>query len=237
MKYSIIIPTLNEEEGIAKVLCAIPKEILSAGEVLVMDSSTDMTPEIAVRLGAIVIRPAGKGKGNAMRDGVRHAQGDILIFMDGDGTDPPQQIPKLIKKLEYFDIVLGARSVDLEADEHYKYIGRIWQSLVMPVLGKAGLKIKGDALAGFRVMRKNTWNKLNLEATDFLIETEMNVKALKLGMRIGEVPIPHLKRAGGLLKSKFLRSPDQWVKIIKYVLKQKFKDNFDKYIHYGKPLI
>ncbi len=237
IKYSIIIPTLNEEEGIAKVLCSIPKEILSDSEVLVVDSSTDMTPEIACRLGAKVIRPIGKGKGNAMREGVKNAHGNILIFLDGDGTDPPQYIPKVIKKLENYDMVLGARGIENDGDETYKNIYKLYHSIISPIFWQSGLKLQGDPLAGFRAMRRATWHRLGLISTDFLIETEMNVKSVKLGLRVGEVSIPHIRRSGGLLRSKFVNSPNQWVKVIKYVLKQRLKGQFGRFVRYSKPLI
>lgn len=84
MKYSIIIATLNEEKGIAKVINSIPKEIRSQSEIIVPDVSTDSTPEIAEKLGARVIRMKEKGKGRQMREAVRQSRGEILIFMDGD---------------------------------------------------------------------------------------------------------------------------------------------------------
>jgi len=74
---SIIIPTLNEEEGIAKVICSIPEKIRRQSEVIVVDVSTDSTPIIAERLGAKVIREKRKGKGRQMRRGVKESTGEI----------------------------------------------------------------------------------------------------------------------------------------------------------------
>ncbi len=235
VKYSIIIPTRNEEEGIAKVICSIPQSIVKDAEIIVVDSSDDLTPTIARRLGAKVIRVPKKGKGYAMRVAARKAKGEILIFLDGDGTDPPTYIPKLLKKLNKYDIVLGTRSLaysDKDA-KAYRLIFKIYGAFVIPAFKAAGLKIKGDPLAGFRVMRKETWEKLDLKSNDFLIETEMNFKALKLGMKIGEVPIPHLPRAGGLLKSKLVRDPKQWIKILKMILSFVKEEKFKKKIKKG----
>ena len=136
--------------------------------------------------------------------------------MDGDSTDPPEYIPKLLKKLKHFDIVLGARTLK-GGEPLYKGIFTIYAAFIWPAFKIAGLDIKGDPLAGFRVLRKKTWQKLNLKANDFLIETEMNLNAIKLSLKIGEGPIPILKRAGGLLKSKLVRSPEQWIKIMNAV--------------------
>ncbi len=216
-KLSIIIPTLNEEEGIAKVICSIPEKIRKQSEVIVVDVSTDCTPIIAKRLGARVIRAKRKGKGRQMRQAAEQANGEILIFLDGDGTDPPQYIPKLLKELEGVDLVLGCRSMKkFKTDDNYmrrvfKVYGFFVQNLFRLISFKAS-----DPLAGFRAIRKKDWQKLKLISNDFKIETEMNIKAMKQGLAIKEVAIPHLKRCGGGLKaSKLVYNPEQWFEISK----------------------
>ena len=104
---SIIIPTLNEEQAIAKVICSIPESAAEKAEIIVVDASDDYTPAIARRLGARVVRTGKKGKGRQMKMGAKKSKGKILVFLDGDGTDPPEYIPKLLKKLEKADLVLG----------------------------------------------------------------------------------------------------------------------------------
>ncbi len=98
-KLSIIIPTLSEEEGIAKVICSIPKETRKESEVIVIDVSNDLTSIIAERLGARVIKAERKGKGRQMRQAAEQANGEILIFLDGDGTDPAQY-SKIIERVK-----------------------------------------------------------------------------------------------------------------------------------------
>jgi len=223
MKFSIIIPTLNEEEGIAKVLCSIPEEIRKQSEVIVVDSSTDYTPLIAKRLGARVIKTR-KGKGRQMRKGVEMSQGEILIFLDGDGTDPAEFIPKLIKELEKANLVLGCRGrKEFKEDNRImRQIFKVYSVFMGPLFSLIGFKTS-DPLAGFRVIRRKDWDKLNLKSKAFEIETEMNIKAIKEGFLIKEVAIPHLKRCGGLGKSKFAYNPKQWLVISKMFLKY-FKD-------------
>ncbi len=218
---SIIIPTLNEEEGIAKVICSIPEKIRSQSEVIVVDVSTDCTPIIAERLGAKVIRAEKKGKGRQMRQGAENSQGEILIFLDGDGTDPPQYIPKLLKELKTADLVLGCRSMkEFETDDRaMRRVFKVYGFFISPLFRLIGFKAS-DPLAGFRAIRKKDWQKLNLESNDFKIETEMNIKAMKQGFVIKEVAIPHLKRCGGGLKaSKLTRNYGQWLEISKLFLK------------------
>jgi glycosyltransferase involved in cell wall biosynthesis len=217
IKYSIIIPTKDEEEAIAKVICSIPKYIEKQSEVIVVDSSKDLTPIIAERLGAKVIKAKKEGKGYAMKLGAKVAKGDIFIFLDGDGTDPPQYIPKLLKKLNKYDLILGARNLNTKgSDRKYKIVFRAYVPFVKGFFKLLGFNTKGDPLAGFRVIKKNLWKALNLKSNDFLIETEMNLKAIELGLKVGEVPIPIIPRGGGLLKSKLVRRLDQWVKIFNY---------------------
>lgn len=219
--FSIIIPTLNEEEGIAKVLCSIPEEIKKESEVIVVDVSTDFTPIIAERLGAKVIKAEKKGKGMQMRQGVENSRGEVLIFLDGDGTDPPQYIPKLLKELETADLVLGCRSMEkFETDDRaMRRVFKIYGFFIKPLFRLIDFNAS-DPLAGFRVIRKADWQKLELESNDFKIETEMNIKAMKQKFIIKEVAIPHLKRCGGGLKaSKLTSNYGQWLEISKLFLK------------------
>lgn len=225
---SIIIPTLNEEEGIAKVLCAIPDEIREKSEVIVVDVSTDATPLIAGRLGAEVVKAPQKGKGRQMRLGVERSRGDILVFLDGDGTDPPSYIPRLLKELERADLVLGCRGMHFskEDDPRFRRYFQIYAPFVISLFHLIGFKIKGDPLAGFRAIRRKDWDRLQLESNTFEIETEMNIKAMKLGFVVKEVAIPHLRRAGGLSKSKLVFHPDMHLKIADLLLKHFKEETF-----------
>ncbi len=220
-KYSIIITTRNEEESIGKVICSVPENIRKQSEIIVADSSDDFTPVIAEKLGAKVLRENRKGKGRAMRAAVKQSIGSILVFLDGDGTDPPSYIPKLLKKLEKAEMVLGARSMkDFKEDDKLMCdVFKIYHIFARYFFGYVGLNINGDPLAGFRAIRRADWDKLNVEDNDFIIETEMNLKAAKQGFRISEVPIPHLRRGGGLLHSKLVANPRMWIRIMAYAMK------------------
>lgn len=235
-KYSIIVTTRNEECGIAKVLCSIPDKIRMESEVIVVDSSNDLTPIIAERLGAKVINELKRGKGRAMKRGVKESQADTLIFLDGDGTDPPQFIPDLLEKLEVNELVLGSRVA-----KSFKQDSKLYRAYFLPyqlfvgTLFKdiVGFKISGDPLAGFRAIKRENWDKLDLESDGFEIEAEMNIKSLLLGFSVGEVPIPLIGRSGGLLKSKLVTNPRMQLKIfdvaLRYVKEEKIKANIRKY--------
>lgn len=223
---SIIIPTLNEEEGIAKVICSIPEKIRKKSEVIVVDASDDMTPIIAEKLGAKVIRMNKKGKGRQMIEGVKQSKGKVLVFLDGDCTDPPQYIPKLLKELKSANLVLGCRYMkDFEIDDKaLRRLFKVYGFFITHLFRLIDFKISGDPLAGFRAIRRKDWDRLNLESDDFKIETEMNIKAIKQGFVIKEVPIPHLRRCGGGLKaSKLVFNPQQQFEISKLFF-QYFKE-------------
>jgi glycosyltransferase involved in cell wall biosynthesis len=222
---SIIIPTLNEEEGIAKVICSIPEEIRKISELIVIDVSTDMTPIIAERLGAKVIRGAKKGKGWQMRQAVKESKGDILVFLDGDGTHPGQYIPKLIKKLKGANLVLGCGSSKETKDPEMRRYFELWNVISYPTTQMLGLKVS-DPLAGFRAIRRSDWDKLNLKSDEFEIETEMNIKAIKNKFVIEQVLIPNIRRAGGFAGSKFSKNPKMWLKI--YTMLSEYKKEKDK---------
>lgn len=225
-KYSIIIPTKNEEKAIGSVIDDIPSHIRKNSEVIVPDASNDATPTIAKKHGAIVLKQKKDGKGFAMRLAARNSKGSVLIFLDGDGTDPPSFIPKLIKKLEKSDMVLGSRTLknfkqdDILMRELFKIYGVVLRSFFYI----AGFKAWADPLAGFRAIRKKDWDKLKLKSNDFTIEAEMNMKALNNNFKIDGVPIPHLKRGGGLINSKFIMNPVMWIKVMNVVL-QYVKDD------------
>jgi len=96
-----------------------------------------------------------------------------------------------------------------------------------------GFKISGDPLAGFRAIKRENWDKLNLESDGFEIEAEMDVKSLELGFRVSEEPIPLIKRAGGILKSKLITSLRMQLRIfdvtLRYVEEEKNKANLKKF--------
>jgi len=225
---SIIIPTLNEEEGIAKVICSIPKEI--DAEIIVVDASSDYTPIIAERLGVKVIRTKKKGKGWQMKKAVEESSGDILVFLDGDGTDPAQYIPKLLEKLKTANLVLGCRSFkDFKTDDQrMKRIFDLYGIFIVPIFNLIGLNVS-DPLAGFRAIRREDWDKLDIKSNGFAIETEMDIKAKENNFVIKEVRIPNLKRCGGVKKSKFAKDYKSWLKILKMIID--YRKSRSKYIH------
>ena len=111
---SVVIPAYQESAIIGEVIAKTQDVLGSFGafEILVIDdASTDGTEEAADQAGARVIRhPYNKGNGAAIKTGIRNAQGDIIVFMDGDGQHDPADIPRLLEVMGVYDMVIGARS-------------------------------------------------------------------------------------------------------------------------------
>lgn len=211
---SIIIPTLNEEKGIIETLKQI-NELDIEQEVLVVDGlSTDNTVKNAELYGARVIVEKRKGKGIAMSTGVENAKSNKICFLDGDGTYPPRVIPKMLELLEKCDVVVASRLLrkmgvnnSINTFVHYRFFPFIFKNYLK--------KFKtSEPITGMRLMKKETWEKLNLRSHDFLIETEMEVKMAKNKMQVIEIPIPCIKRLG---RSKWDSSLGTMLKIIRYV--------------------
>ena len=211
---SIILPTLNEEKGILETLKQINKLDIDK-EVLVVDGlSTDNTVRNAKAHGAKILLEKRKGKGIAMATGVKNAKSSIVCFLDGDGTYPPRVIPKMLELIKKCDVVVASRLLKKEGANdsintfiHYRLFPFIFRSYLK--------KFKtSEPITGMRLMRKETWNKLDLKAHDFLIETEMEVKMAKNKMKVIEIPIPCIRRIG---RSKWDSSWGTLFKIRKYV--------------------
>ncbi|MCW4017838.1 MAG: glycosyltransferase family 2 protein [Candidatus Bathyarchaeota archaeon] len=211
---SIILPTLNEEEGIVETLSQI-NELDLDKEVLVVDGlSTDNTVENAKKMGAKIVIEKRKGKGVAMATGVQSSQGEFIAFLDGDGTYPPKYLPAMQELAKKHDVVVASRLLNTEGATSSLHTFLHYH--LFPLLLKKfyyGKFETTEPITGMRVMRKNVWNKLNLKSNNFFIETEMEVEMAKRRMIVAEIPIPCMKRIG---QSKWDFSWKTWIQITKY---------------------
>jgi len=198
---SIIIPTKNEEHTIGEVIEKCKR--FSNNEVLVIDGdSKDRTCEIARHSGAAVYTEDGGGKGLAMRLGAKKAKGDILLFIDGDGSHEPEDIPKLIRPIieDNADMVITSRgrggSDELHGD-FLKFIRLICSSIITLVINMRFGSSITDSQNGFRAIKKSIFRELSLKEKSFAIEQEMLMKCLKKGKRIIEIPSHEYARKSG----------------------------------------
>ncbi len=206
---SLIIPTKNEAGTICEVALRAEstfKEMGIDGEILVADSSTDGTAEIARSCGARVVTPQKLGYGNAYQAGFKQARGTYLVLMDGDLTYNPQEMKEFLPLLfsGSFDLVIGSRLkgkiLSGSMPPLHRYIGNPFLTWVLNSLFSAGIS---DAHCGLRAITRDALQKLNMRTGGMEFASEMVIEAARRGLRIAEVPITYYPRKGDSKLSSF----------------------------------
>ncbi|HUF24913.1 MAG TPA: glycosyltransferase family 2 protein [Vicinamibacterales bacterium] len=202
-RVTVVIPARDEEGLIAEIIDAVRPH---ADEVLVVDGhSRDRTREIAAEHQARVILDGGKGKGEAMRRAIDAASGDIVVFIDADGSHDPRDIPALVAPIAAgeADMVVGSRgrggSDELHGtfEQFIRYIGS--QLIMLAINYRWNVRLT-DSQNGFRAIRRDVAARLGLTSNLTTIEQEMLMKALKQGFRVTEIASHEYERKWG--KSK-----------------------------------
>ena len=196
-RISIIIPAYNEESSIGLVLDALPQEKLH--EIIVVDNgSTDATGRVAQEHGARVVKEPRKGYGSACLKGIDELDApDIVVFIDGDFSDFPEEIVLLISPIETGekDFVLGSRMIlpksQLALLPQARYGNRLAVFLI-----KLFFKHEFTDLGPFRAIRYSSLMSIGMKDMDFGWTVEMQIKAVRNGLRIQEVPVNYRKRVG-----------------------------------------
>lgn len=208
MRVSVIIPALDEEAAIGLVVKEIPGDL--AAEVLVVDNgSTDGTAAAARSAGALVIHEPRRGYGAACLAGVLAArQADILVFLDGDRSDDPSEMPAVLRPLidGTADLVIGARVPveDGALTPHQSFGNRLVVFLVRLLYG-----LRLSDIGPFRAVRADVLRDLGMEHPTYGWPVEMVVKAARKGYRVVNVPVSCRRRIGrskvaGTLKGSLL---------------------------------
>ena len=197
MRVSVVIPTHNEAQSIGRVLADLPADIVT--EVLVVDSnSTDGTPEIASKMGARVLHEPRRGYGRACLTGLAGARSpDIVVFLDGDYSDRPAELPLLLAPIieGRADITLGSRLHERNSAGalpwHQLFGNRLAASLIRLLYG-----VEISDLGPFRAGRADVLRALALEETTYGWAVEMILKGALAGYRVVEVPVSYYPRIG-----------------------------------------
>lgn len=187
-RVSVVIPSFNVERSIREVVERIPKEIFE--KIVVDDGSRDRTGEMAKKAGArVVVHDVNYGKGRAIRTGASIAKGDIIVFLDADLQHRPEDIYKLVEPIQKdrADITIGSRFLgNTKAMPFVRKISNFISTALIRLF--FGINI-GDTQSGYRAIKREFLEKMNLESERYNIETEVLSYAGKFHMRIEEVPI------------------------------------------------
>jgi glycosyltransferase involved in cell wall biosynthesis len=201
MSVTLVILTLNEIDGVTQVVPKLPLHVVD--EILVVDGgSTDGTLEFFEARGIRVIRQEQRGRGEAFRLAVQHARNDRLVFFSPDGNEDPADIPRIVEGLAAgHDMVIasrfmpGARSED---DDKFLFASRRWGNLMFTWLVNVlfrGPRIT-DTINGYRAVTRTAFRRLDPDAQGYAIEFQMSMRALRLGLRVLEIPTQEGDRVG-----------------------------------------
>lgn len=200
---SVIVPTYNESEAIGNVIKeiqAVVNKLDRSHEIIVIDDgSTDNTAESARGAGAKVIRhPYNIGNGAAVKTGIRHACGKILVTIDGDGQHDPKDILKLVNQIGPYDMVVGSRNRESETDAHRDIANKVFNSLATYISGR---KIE-DLTSGFRAVKTHIARQfVYLFPNKFSYPSTITLSVVRAGYSLGYAPIKFTRR-GRKSKSK-----------------------------------
>ena len=202
---SVVIPAYNEEGGIAEIagrVLSVREKLAGVGvdelELLVVDDgSRDQTAAIASRIdGVCLIRhPVNKGYGAALKTGFNQAKGELIGFLDADGTYPPEFFPELcVKAMNGSDLVIGSRMAG--ADSRMPVTRRIGNLFFANLLTLIGRQHVSDSASGMRVFKREILSRIYPLPDGLNLTPVMSARAIHEGVQMTEVPIPYSERLG-----------------------------------------
>ena len=223
----VIIPAFNEENGVGEVIQEIPRHLINE-IVVVNNGSTDNTEQIAIASGATVLRELVPGYGRACLKGMEYVQQslphpDIIIFLDADHSDYPEEIALLIQPIidNDVDLVIGSRA--LGAKENGSMTPQqIFGNWLATRLLKLIYHVKFTDLGPFRAIKFKKLLELNMQDKTYGWTVEMQLKAAKMGFSCVEVPVRYRKRIGvskisGTIKGTVMAGYKILYTIFKYI--------------------
>jgi dolichol-phosphate hexosyltransferase len=217
LRIGVVIPCYNEESGIREVLERMPPGV---DEVVVVDNnSTDRTAAVAAAMGARVVPEKRPGYGAAYKAGLAAATADVVVTMDGDGTYPPEEIPRLVTRLvaERLDFISTVRFplADPRAMGFTNRVGNGVLTLACAVLFGRPLR---DSQSGMWVFRRAALAPLRLTSDGMAFSQEIKLEALLHRLRFGEEHIPYGVRSGAVKLQKWR---DGWGNLV-FLVRRRF---------------
>jgi Glycosyl transferase family 2 len=202
-RVSLILPALNEAEGLGTVLPRIPDTV---NDVIVVNGpSTDNTVAVVrhLRPDALIVQQLGRGKGNALKHGLAVADGDIIVTMDADGSMNPEDIVHFVTKLrDGADFVKGSRSLPGGGSSDFTPLRRAGNEVLTRIANVIFGACYTDITYGFNAYWCSTIRHLGQLADGFEFEIQAAVRATTVGMRTAEVATHEPARVGGVSKLK-----------------------------------
>lgn len=196
-RISVVIPALDEEAGLPAVLAELPWPLLA--EVVVADNgSSDRTVELARAGGARVVCASRRGYGSACLAGIAAlAPTDIVVFLDADHSDHPEELPIVIAPIlsGRADLVVGSRRLGV-CQPGAMLPQQRWGNRVATALIRLLFRHRTTDLGPFRAIRSDALARLGMRDPDYGWTVEMQVRALQQGLAVVEVPVSYRKRVG-----------------------------------------
>jgi hypothetical protein len=193
---AVIIPCLNEEPTIGRVLRAFRTVLPHASMYVIDNNSVDGTARVALEEGATVLRETRAGKGHAVRKAFREVEADVYLLVDGDDTYPAEEAPRLLQPIldGVADVVVAAR---LDAHSGFRWINRLGNRLFLNVLNVMFGAALSDLLSGYRAMTREYVKQAPILSSGFELETELSILAFERGFRTVELPVTLRRRPTG----------------------------------------
>jgi glycosyltransferase involved in cell wall biosynthesis len=220
-RVTVVIPALNEEDNLVHVLPRLPSGLHEV--ILVDDHCTDQTVRVARDLLPsirIVENFKAKGKGNALQGGFAAATGDVIVMLDADGSEDPGEIPLFVGALmSGADFAKGSRFIHGGGTSDMPLLRMAGnKAFVWIVWGLYGVKFT-DLCYGYNAFWTRVLPTLQIDADGFEVETMLNIRAVKAGLRIKEVPSFETERVHGI--GRLVTFPDGW-RVLKTIYRERF---------------
>jgi len=202
LSISVVIPCYNEEGGVREVIGRMPKVV---DEIVVVDNNcTDGTAAVAAALGARVVAERVPGYGAAYKAGLKAATGDVIVTLDGDGTYPPEEIPRLVEALvdRGWDF-LSASRFPLSDPAAMHLSNRVGNWVLTAAAGLLFLRPLRDSQSGMWVFRRACLERLRLTSDGMAFSEEIKLEAVMRGLRFGEAHIRYGARVGEVKLQKW----------------------------------
>ncbi len=196
LKITVVIPCLNEEQGIEQVLRRMP---VFVDQIIVVDNgSTDRTTEVARSFGAEVIREDVRGYGRSYRRGFGYATGDVIVTLDGDHSYPVDAVSYLIEALLHLDVdFLNASRFPVRDSKAMSFKHKFGNLVLSTAMSLLYFRWVRDSQSGMWVFRRSILDKMDLISDGMAFSEEIKIEALKhRGIRFGEIPVNYSSRLG-----------------------------------------